>query len=92
MIEDFRRLLEKYTVSDETGMVVCRSFDPSMLLGYAKRCRLERVSYEDALNAARSAGLEIVMDGQGLIGAVAAVPYFADSDRSVVPEWLCEEH
>jgi tRNA(Ile2) C34 agmatinyltransferase TiaS len=50
------------------------------------------VSYEDALNAAQSAGLEIVMDGQGLIGAVAAVPYFGDPDRSVVPEWLCEEH
>ncbi|WP_348530320.1 methanogenesis marker protein 11 [Methanothrix sp.] len=91
MVEDFRKLLERYTVSDETGMVVCRSFDPSMLLEYAKRCRLQRVSYEDALNAARSAGLEIVMDGQGLIGAVAAVPYFAESDRSVVPEWLCEE-
>ncbi len=91
MIEDFRRLLERYTVSDETGMVVCRSFDPSILLDYAKRCRLERVRYEDAQQAAEAAGLEVVMDGQGLIGAVAAVPYFGDSDRSVIPEWLCEE-
>jgi len=85
MLADFKALLEKYSVSDETGMAVFKGFDPSALMPYSRRCRRERIGYEDALEAARSAGVEIVIDGQGLIGAVAALPFYSMSDESVKP-------
>jgi len=85
MLEDFRKLLLKYSVSDETGMVVYRGFDPSAFMDYALRCKSERVSYEDAVNAVRSAGAEIMIDGTGVIGAVAALPFYSKSDESVIP-------
>lgn len=85
MLEDFRALLERYSVSEQTGMAVLRGFDASALLPYGLRCKKERVAYEDALEAARSGGVEIVLDGQGLIGAVAALPFFAQPDESIVP-------
>ncbi len=87
MIEDFRRLLEKYTVSEDTGMVVSRSFDPSSaLMPYAHLCRKERINHNLAVSEAEQARVEIVMDGQGLIGALAAVPYYSKSADSVKPE------
>lgn len=85
MISDFRALLGKYTVSEQTGMAVLNGFDPSSLMPYAERCRQERVQYEDALSAAKSSNVRIVMDGQGLIGAVAALPFCAQPDESVRP-------
>jgi tRNA(Ile2) C34 agmatinyltransferase TiaS len=44
------------------------------------------VQYEDALEAAREAGVKILMNGRGLIGAVAALPFCARPDESIVPE------
>ncbi|MDM7940368.1 MAG: DUF1743 domain-containing protein [Methanothrix sp.] len=85
MLANFEALLRRYSVSDETGMAVFRNFDPSALMPYAQRCKHERVLYGDALDAARDAGVQIIMDGQGLIGAVAAIAYCAQPDRSVVP-------
>jgi methanogenesis imperfect marker protein 11 len=84
-IRDFKSMLERYSVSDETGMAVFRGFDPSALLAYGIRCKNERVKYEDACRAADSAGAEIIIGGQGLIGAVAALPFFARPDESVIP-------
>jgi hypothetical protein len=46
---------------------------------------MERVLYEDALEAARLAGVQILLNGQGLIGAVAALPFCARPDESIVP-------
>jgi methanogenesis imperfect marker protein 11 len=85
MLADFKALLQKYSVSQNTGMVVYHGFDPSALMPYAQRCKQERLTYEEALSAAKAAGVEIAMDGPGLIGAVAALPYFARSDESVIP-------
>ncbi len=87
MIEEFAELLRKYSVSPQTGMAVFRGFDPSALMDYSCRCRRERIDYEDALAAARCAGAEIVLDGRGLIGAVAALPFFARPDESIVRGW-----
>ncbi len=85
MLADFKALLKKYSVSKQTGMAVFRDFDPSSLLAYAQRCRREGVLYEDALEAARDAGVQILLNGQGLIGALAALPFYARPDESVVP-------
>ena len=85
MIADFKALLKKYSVSEQTGMAVFRDFDPSCLMAYAKRCKQERILYEDALEACRENGVQILMNGQGLIGAVAALPFCARPDESVIP-------
>jgi len=85
MLTDFKELLRKYTVSEQTGMAVLNRFDPSALMPYAKRCKRERVQYEDAKAAAKAAGVRILMNGQGLIGAVAALPFSAQPDESIRP-------
>ena len=85
MLGDFRALLQKYTVSEQTGMAVFRDFDPSELLAFGLRCKKERVSYEDAIEVAREAGVQIIMKGQGLIGAIAALPFNAQPDESIIP-------
>ncbi len=85
MLSDFKALLRKYTVSEQTGMAVFRDFDPSELLPFGRRCKMERVQYEDALEAAGNAGVQILLNGQGLIGAVAALPFSARPDESIVP-------
>ncbi len=86
MLSDFKALLKRYSVSKQTGMAVFRDFDPSSLLPFGERCKRERVLYEDALDAARENGVQVMMNGQGLIGAVAALPFFARPDESVVPD------
>lgn len=85
MLGDFRALLQKYTVSEQTGMAVFRDFDPSELLAFGMRCKKERVSYEDAVKVAQEAGVQIIMKGQGLIGAIAALPFNAQPDESIIP-------
>jgi len=85
MLKDFQELLERYTVSAQTGMVAYSAFDPGLLQPYADRCRRERIDYQDAIEAAEKAGVQVIMDGRGLIGALAALPYCARSDQSVVP-------
>ena len=85
MLSDFKALLKKYSVSKQTGMAVFRDFDPSSLLPFGERCKRERVQYEDALDACRENGVQIMMNGQGLIGAVAAIPFCARPDESIVP-------
>lgn len=85
MLGDFRALLQKYTVSEQTGMAVFRDFDPSELLPFGMRCKKERVNYEDAVKVAQEAGVQIIMKGQGLIGAIAALPFNAQPDESIIP-------
>lgn len=85
MLSDFKALLKKYSVSKQTGMAVFRDFDPSSLLPFGERCKRERVQYEDALDACRENGVQIMLNGQGLIGAVAALPFCARPDESIVP-------
>jgi len=85
MLGDFKALLQKYTVSEQTGMAVFRDFDPSELLAFGLRCKKERVSYEDAVKVAQEAGVQISMKGQGLIGAIAALPFNAQPDESIIP-------
>jgi len=85
MIADFKMLLQKYSVSQNTGMAVYRGFDPSALMPYAKKCKQERLTYEEALSVAKEAGAVVAMDGRGFIGALAAVPYFGRPDESIIP-------
>ena len=85
MLEDFIALLEMYSVSSETGMVVFRGFDPGDLQYFGDLCRRERIPYELAFSTAKMLGVEVMADGQGLIGALAAVPFYGRPDESVRP-------
>ena len=85
MLAEFRDLLERYTVSEETGMAVYRGFDPSPLMEYSQLCRTERIAYDLAIETAARTGTEIVIAGRGLIGALAAIPFCGRPLASVRP-------
>lgn len=78
----FQSLLEKYTLSGETGMAVFVGFDPSPLRPFAERvkrgeidpCELQRIDQP---------GLQITMAGRGAVGAVAAIPFYTDFEEAL---------
>jgi methanogenesis imperfect marker protein 11 len=82
-VRKFERLLEKLSLSDQTGMAVLQSFDAESLLGYGNKARGGEVTRAAALEAANTAGAEVRLDGRGIIGAIAALPFFSQSDQSV---------
>jgi len=83
LAERFHRLLEKYTLSERTGMAVFRGFDPSPLMDFARRVKQGQVTDADLEVAVRER-VEIVMDGRGKIGAVAAIPYYTNYDEALL--------
>ncbi len=85
LLQDFKDMLQRYSVSENTGMAVFQGFDPSSLLQYAHRCKRERVQFEDALEVTRVLGVKPLINGRGLIGALAALPFYASPDESVIP-------
>ena len=72
----FHQLLEKYTLSKKTGMAVYTGFTPSEdLLAYGRK--VKRGEVETGLAASiPDPRLRIVMNGRGIVGAVAALPFF----------------
>ncbi|BBL67579.1 methanogenesis marker protein 11 [Methanoculleus chikugoensis] len=82
LIRNYRDLLEEYTLSDETGMAVWRGFDPSPLEEFGCRVKRGEVSAAD-LAALDDSRLAIVMDGRGVIGAVAAIPFFTRYEEAL---------
>jgi methanogenesis imperfect marker protein 11 len=75
--------LLKYSVSPETGMVALTDFDASSLMEYSRLCRSKMISKELTLETAAQNGVEICIDGKGIIGALAALPWFSRNDESV---------
>ncbi len=73
----FRELLERYTLSDRTGMAVYRGFDPSPLMEFARAAKRGEVDPR-SLPDPEDGHLEIVMDGRGIVGAVAAIPFYGN--------------
>jgi methanogenesis imperfect marker protein 11 len=82
-IKKFQELLEDYTLSDQTGMAVLNSFGAKSLLSYGDAARSGEVSLSAAMEAADAAGVEVRLRGRGIIGAIAALPFFAQCDESV---------
>jgi methanogenesis imperfect marker protein 11 len=79
----FRRLLEKYTLSKKTGMAVYTGFTVSEeLLAYGRK--VKRGEVEAGLPASiRDPNLRIVMNGRGIVGAVAALPFFTNYEEAL---------
>jgi methanogenesis imperfect marker protein 11 len=82
LIDRFRSLLEMYTLSNETGMAVFIGFDPSSLLPFARRVKWGQVKH-DLLPAPREGHLEFILKGRGIIGAVAAIPYYTKFEEAL---------
>ncbi len=73
LINRFAALLGKYTLSEDTGMAAFRGFDPAPLLPFGWSVKKGEVSHDD-LDAIRPL-LDIRMEGRGIIGAAAAIPF-----------------
>jgi methanogenesis imperfect marker protein 11 len=76
LVARFRQLLEQYTLSKKTGMAVYTGFTPSEeLLAYGRK--VKRGEVDNSLAASiRDPHLRIVINGRGIVGAVAALPFF----------------
>lgn len=82
-LKKFKRLLEELSLSEQTGMAVLKSFGAERLLSYGNATRSGEVSISAAHEAAKDAGVEVCLGGRGVIGAIAALPFFSQSDESV---------
>lgn len=93
LLQSIKAALLKYSVSDETGMVVLSDFDAKDIYEYSKMCRSGELSKYFAIEYARDHGVEVWLEGNGVIGALAALPWFARPDESVKLDALnCREY
>ncbi len=84
LLEKIKEGLLKYSVSSETGMAALSDFDASALMDYSNLCRSRMITKELALKTAQENGVEICVDGKGIIGALAALPWFSRNDEAVI--------
>jgi methanogenesis imperfect marker protein 11 len=83
LLEKIKEGLLEYSVSDETGMVALSDFDASGLMGYSRLCRSKMITKELSLETAEENNVEICIDGKGIIGALAALPWFSRNSEAV---------
>jgi len=83
LMKRFHEYLEEYTLSDKTGMAVYRGFDPSPLEAFAWRVKKGEVCRDDLSALEADPRLTLVMNGRGVIGAVAAIPFFTRFDEAL---------
>lgn len=84
LLDEIRSGLLEYSVSPETGMVALSDFDASALMEYSRLCRSGMISSELTIKTAEDNGVEICIGGKGIIGALAALPWFSRNDEAVV--------
>jgi len=83
LVSRFRGLLEKYTLSQKTGMAVYAGFSPSEdLIAYGRKVKRGEVE-PGLLSSVRDPCLRIVMNGRGITGAVAAIPFFTHYEEAL---------
>jgi methanogenesis imperfect marker protein 11 len=83
LTERFHTLLKKYTLSQKTGMAVYTGFSPSEeLLAYGRN--VKRGEVEPGLHERLAdKNLKIIMNGRGITGAVAAIPFFTRYEEAL---------
>ncbi len=81
LIANVQKLVEKYTLSDKTGMVVFRGFDPSPLEEYAWLVKRGEITL-DQMDAIRKY-IDIRIPGSGIIGAAAAIPLYTRFEEAL---------
>lgn len=83
LLEKIKEGLLEYSVSCETGMVALSDFDASALMEYSRLCRSGMITKELTMKTAAENSVEICIDGKGIIGALAALPWYSRNDESV---------
>ncbi len=84
LLEKIKEGLLEYSVSPDTGMVALSDFDASALMEYSRLCRSGMITKELTMKTTKENGVEICIDGKGIIGALAALPWFSRNSESVV--------
>lgn len=82
LVSAFKALLERHTLSEKTGMAVFSGFDPSPLAEYGWAVKRGEVSRE-RLSALKGPDLECIIEGRGIIGAVAAIPFYTRYEEAL---------
>jgi len=83
LIGRFQQLLEKYTLSKKTGMAVYTGFSVSEeLLAYGRKVKRGEVE-AGLLETIQDRRLRIIMNGRGIVGAVAAIPFYTNYDEAL---------
>ncbi|MFA4850331.1 MAG: methanogenesis marker protein 11 [Methanoregula sp.] len=83
LTERFHALLKKYTLSQKTGMAVYTGFSPSEeLLAYGRKVKRGEVE-PGLIEQLRDKNLTIIMNGRGITGAVAAIPFFTRYEEAL---------
>jgi methanogenesis imperfect marker protein 11 len=83
----FAELLDRYTLSGETGLAVYTGFDPSGLLDFGLQVKSGEVD-PAMIHALDNPDLVLMRKGRGIIGAVAAIPFYTRYDEALS---LCRE-
>ncbi|HUW85555.1 MAG TPA: methanogenesis marker protein 11 [Methanoregula sp.] len=83
LTDRFRQLLEQYTLSEKTGMAIYTGFSPSgNLLEYGRKVKRGEIE-PGVLGRLDEKNLRIVMNGRGIIGAVAAIPFYTRYEEAL---------
>jgi len=83
LVNRFESLLRKYTLSDKTGMTVYSGFSPSReLLDFGRSVKRGEIT-RDLITGLKDPAISIVMNGRGIIGAVAALPFFTSYEEAL---------
>jgi methanogenesis imperfect marker protein 11 len=83
LTERFHALLKKYTLSEKTGMAVYTGFSPSEeLLAYGRKVKRGEVE-PGLIEQIRDKNLTIIMNGRGITGAIAAIPFFTRYEEAL---------
>jgi methanogenesis imperfect marker protein 11 len=83
LTDRFRQLLEQYTLSQKTGMAVYTGFSPSEeLLEYGRKVKRGEIE-PGVLDRLNDKNLQIIMNGRGIIGAVAALPFYTRYEEAL---------
>ncbi len=78
-----RSLLQEHTLSDETGMAVFIGFDPNALQSFADEVKRGEVGPGTLDCVRETPGLSLHLVGRGIIGAIAAIPFYARYDEAL---------
>ena len=83
LVNHFESLLRNYTLSDKTGMAVYTGFSPSPgLLEFGRSVKRGEIN-RDLIGSLKDPDISIVMDGRGIIGAMAALPFFTHYEEAL---------
>jgi tRNA(Ile2) C34 agmatinyltransferase TiaS len=87
LIDRLHQLVERYTLSTKTGMAAYTGFSPSeALLSYGRKVKRGEVD-AGLYRKLNDENLRIIMEGRGITGAVAALPFATRYEEAVM---LCD--